>query len=63
MLVATGDALQRIRTLLPSTLLPQRSTVEEVYFLVRSAPVGIVRTDRREDVNEGFVVLACCLIC
>ena len=41
----------------------QRWVVERTFAWLRNRRRLLVRTDRRDDIHEGFLALACCLIC
>jgi transposase len=40
-----------------------RWVVERTFAWLRSRRRLLIRTDRRDDIHEGFLALACCLIC
>jgi len=46
-----------------STLGRQRWVVERTFAWLHNRRRLLVRTDRRDDIHEGFLALACCLIC
>jgi len=41
----------------------QHWVVERTLPACTTAAVSWIRTDRRDDIHEGFLALACCLIC
>jgi transposase len=41
----------------------QRWVVERTFAWLHNHRRLLVRTDRRDDIHEGFLALACCLIC
>ena len=41
----------------------QRWVVERTFAWLHNRRRLLVRTDRRDDIHEGFLALACCLIC
>ena len=41
----------------------QRWVVERTFAWLHSRRRLLIRTDRRDDIHEGFPALACCLIC
>ena len=42
---------------------PRRWVVERTFAWLHNRRRLLVRTDRRDDIHEGFLALACCLIC
>jgi hypothetical protein len=40
-----------------------RWVVERTFAWLHSHRRLLIRTDRRDDIHEGFLALACCLIC
>ncbi len=40
-----------------------RCVVERTFAWLHSRRRLLIRTDRRDDIHEGFLALACCLIC
>jgi transposase len=41
----------------------QRWVVERTFAWLHNRHRLLIRTDRRDDIHEGFLALACCLIC
>lgn len=44
-------------------VLPRRWVVERTFAWLHNRRRLLIRTDRRDDIHEGFLALACCLIC
>jgi transposase len=40
-----------------------RWVVERTFAWLHNRRRLLIRTDRRDDIHEGFLALACCLIC
>jgi transposase len=55
--------IARRKTAHGSTLGRQRWVVERTFAWLHNRRRLLVRTDRRDDIHEGFLALACCLIC
>jgi hypothetical protein len=41
----------------------QRWVVERTFAWLHNRRRLLIRTDRRDDIHEAFLALACCLIC
>ena len=41
----------------------QRWVVERTFAWLHNRRRLLIRTDRRDDIHEGFLAIACCLIC
>jgi transposase len=58
---------QRIEPLLPrkhrSGLGRHRWVVERTFAWLHTRRRLLIRTDRRDDIHEGFLALTCCLVC
>jgi hypothetical protein len=55
--------IARRQTELGSGLGRHRSVVERTIARLHNRRRLLIRTDRRDDIHEGFLALDCCLIC
>jgi hypothetical protein len=57
------ESLRDLWTAYSSGLGRHRRVVERTFAWLHNRPRLLIRTDRRDDIHEGFLALACCLIC